>query len=90
MRRYPCWEIVRRYNSIGHVKNGRSPGRPENLDSKEEMINLSQIDPKKIQLNFYGILTQKKMFHKFDTKNINLLSIACQNCHQKPYLTARN
>ena len=23
------------------------------------------------------------MFHKFDTKNINLLSFACQNCYQK-------
>ena len=39
--------------------------------------------PKKIELNFYGILTQKMLFHKFDTKNINLLSFACQNCYQK-------
>ena len=77
-----CWDIVRRYNSRGHRK---SPGRPKNLDSKEEkrLINLSQNDPKKIQLNFYFILTQKKLFHKFDTKNINLLSFACQNCYQK-------
>ena len=56
------WDIVRRYNSRGHVKNRRSPGRPKNLDSKEEkrLINLSQNDPK-IQLNFYGILTRKKI-----------------------------
>ena len=39
--------------------------------------------PKKIQLNFYGILTRKKLIHKFDTKKINLLSFACQNCYQK-------
>ena len=25
----------------------------------------------------------EKMFHKFDAKNINLLSFACQNCYQK-------
>ena len=58
-----CWDIVRRYNSRGHVKNRKSPGRPKNLDSKEEkrLINLSQNDPKKIQLNFYGILTRKKI-----------------------------
>ena len=39
------------------------PGRPKNLDSKEEkqFINLSQKDPKKIQLNFYGILTRKNV-----------------------------
>ena len=58
-----CWDIVRRYNSRGHVKNRKSPSRPKNLDSKEEkqLINLSQNDPKKIQLNFYGILTRKKI-----------------------------
>ena len=80
-----CWDIVRKYHSHGHVKNRKSPGRPKNLDSKEEeqLINLSQNDPKKIQLNFYGILTRKKLFHKFDTKNINLLSFACRNCYQK-------
>ena len=54
--------LPRRYNSRGHVKNRKSPGRPKNLDSKEEkrLINLSQNDPKKNQLNFYGILTRKK------------------------------
>ena len=46
--------------------------------------------PKKIQLNFYGILTRKKLFHKFDTKNINLLSFACQNCYQKTLSYAKN
>ena len=58
-----CWNFVRRYNSRGHVKNRKSPGRPKKLDSKEEkqLINLSQNDTKKIQLNFYGILTQKKV-----------------------------
>ena len=58
-----CWDIVRRYNSRGHVKNRKSPGRPKNLESKEEkqMINLSQNDPKKTQLNFYGILTRRKV-----------------------------
>ena len=58
-----CWDIVRRYNSRAHVKNRKSPGRPKNLDSKEEkrLINSSQNDPKKIQLNFYGILTRKKI-----------------------------
>ena len=57
------WDIVRRYNSRGHVKNRTSPGRPKNLDSKEEkqLINLSQNDLKKIQLNFYGILTRKNV-----------------------------
>ena len=87
-----CWDIVRKYHSRGHAKNRKSPGRPKNLDSKEEeqVINLSENDPKKIQLNFYGILTRKKLFHKFDTKNIILLSFACQNCYQKTYLTARN
>ena len=58
-----CWDIVRRCNSRGHVKNRNSPGRPKNLDSKEEkqLINLSQNDRKKFQLNFYGILTRKKV-----------------------------
>ena len=58
-----CWDIVRRYNSRGHVKNRKSPGRPKNLESKEEkqLINLSQNDPKKTQLNFYGILTRRKV-----------------------------
>ena len=57
-----CWDIVRRYNSRRHVKNRKGPGRPKNLDSKEEkqLINLSQNDPKKIQLNLYGILIRKK------------------------------
>ena len=31
-----CWDIVRRYNFRGHVKNRKNPGRPKNLDSKEE------------------------------------------------------
>ena len=59
-----CCDIVRRYNSHHrHVKNRRSPDRPKNLDSKVEkqLINLSQNDPKKIQPNFYGILTRKKI-----------------------------
>ena len=58
-----CWDFVRRYNSRGHVRNRKNPGRRENLDSKEEkqLINISQNDPKKIQLNFYGILTRKKV-----------------------------
>ena len=53
-----CWDTVRRYNSRGHVKNGKSP---ENLDSKEEkqLINLSQNDPKKN--NFYSILTRRNV-----------------------------
>ena len=86
-----CWDIVRRYDSRGHVKNRKSPGRPKNLDSKEEkrLINLSQNDPKKFNSTFMAS-EPKKMFHKFDTNNINLLSIACQNCYQKPYLTAKN
>ena len=38
------WDIVRRYNSRGHVKNRKSQGRPKNLESKEEkqLINLSR------------------------------------------------
>ena len=34
---------------------------------------------------------KKMLFHKFDTKKINLLLLACQNCYQqtKPYVTAR-
>ena len=76
MRRYPCWDIVRKYNSTGHVKNGKSRGRPENWDSKEEKtINLSQNDPKKIQLNFYGILIQKK---RCSTSLIRRILISCQ------------
>ena len=30
------------------------------------------------------------LFHKFDTKNNNLLSFACQNYYQKTPFTARN
>ena len=58
-----CWVMVRRYNSRRHVKNGKTPGRPKNLDSKEEkrLIKFSKNDPRKIQLNFYGILTQKNV-----------------------------
>ena len=79
------WDNVRRYNSRRLVKIRKSPARPKKLDSKEEkrLTNLSHNDPKKIQLNCFGILTRKKLFHKFDTKNINLLSFACQNCYQK-------
>ena len=49
-----CWDIARRYNSSGHVKNRKSPGIPKNLDSKEEkrLINLSQNDPKKNSTTF--------------------------------------
>ena len=49
-----CWDIVRRYNFDGHVKNRKSPGRSKNLDSKEEkqLINLSQNDPKKVNSTF--------------------------------------
>ena len=67
-----CWHIIRRYNSHGHFKNRKSAGRPKNLDSKQEkqLINLSQNDTKKIQLNFYGISIEKKLLHKFDTENI--------------------
>ena len=80
-----CWDIVRRYNSRGYVKNRKSPRRPKNLDSKEEkrLINLSQNDPKKNSTQLLWHLNPKKLFHKFDTKNINLLSFACQNCYQK-------
>ena len=87
-----CWDIVRRYKSQRHVKNRKSQGRPKNLDSKEEkqLINLSQSDPKKNQLNFYGILTRKNLFHKFDTKNINLLSVACQICYEKTLSYRKN
>ena len=45
------------------------------------------IPKKSIQLLWH--LNPKMLFHKFDTKNINL-SFACQNCYQKTYLTARN
>ena len=31
-----CWDIVRRYNSRGHVKNRKNWGRPKKLDCKEE------------------------------------------------------
>ena len=58
-----CWDIVRRYNSRGHVKNRKSPGRPKNLEPKEEKqsVNLSQNAHKKIQLKFYGILSRKNV-----------------------------
>ena len=80
-----CWDIVRRYNSRGHVKNGKSPGRPKNLDSKEEkqLINSSQNNLKKISTQLLWHLNPKKLFHKIDSKNISLLSFACQNCYQK-------
>ena len=46
---YPRWDLVRRYNSRGHVRNRKSPGRPKNFDSKEEkqLINSQQNDPEK-------------------------------------------
>ena len=49
-----CWDIVRRCNSRGHVKKRKSPGRPKNLDSKEEkqLITSSENDPKKINSTF--------------------------------------
>ena len=80
-----CWDIVWKYNSRRHVKNRKRPGRRKNLDFKEEkqLLNLSEDNPKKTQLNFYGILYQKMLFHEFDTKNINLLAFACQNCYHK-------
>ena len=49
-----CWDVVRIYNSRGHVKNRKNLGRQKNLDSKEEkqLINLSQNDPKKFNSTF--------------------------------------
>ena len=49
-----CWDIVRRYNCCGHVKNRKSPGRTKKLDSKEkkQLIYLSPNDPKKINSTF--------------------------------------
>ena len=42
------WDIVRRYNSRGNVKNRKSQGRPKKLESKEEkqLINLSRSSQK--------------------------------------------
>ena len=88
-----CWDIVRRYNFRGHVKNRKSPGRPKNLDSKEEkqLINLSQNDSKKIQLNFYGILTRKKSCSTSLMRRI-LISyhFRARIAIKKPYLTPKN
>ena len=79
------WDNVRWYISRGTFQIRKTPVRPKNLNSKEEkqLINLPENDPKKIQPNFYRIFTQKMFFHKFDTKSIILLSIACRNCYQK-------
>ena len=54
VRKSSCWDIVRKYNSRGHVENRKSPGTAKNLDSKEEkqFINLSQNDPKKFNSTF--------------------------------------
>ena len=35
------WDIVRRYNSRGHVKNQKIAGSPKNLDSKEGKQSIS-------------------------------------------------
>ena len=57
-----CWDIVRRYKSRGPVKNRKNPGRPKNLDSKEEkrLINLSENDPKKNSTQLLWHLNPKK------------------------------
>ena len=87
-----CWNIVRRYSSRGHFKTQRSPGRPKNLDSKEEkrLINLSQNDPKKIQLNFYGILTQKNCSTSLTQRILIFYHLRARIAIKKPYLTAKN
>ena len=87
-----CWDIVRRYNSRGHVKNGKSPGRPKNLDSKEEkqLINSSQNNLKKIQLNFYGILTRKSCSTSLIRRILVSYHLRARIAIKKPYLTARN
>ena len=87
-----CWDIVRRYNSRGHVKNGKSPGRPKNLDSKEEkqLINSSQNNLKKIQLNFYGILTRKSCSTRLIRRILVSYHLRARIAIKKPYLTAWN
>ena len=87
-----CWDNVRRFNSRGHLKNRKSPGRPKNLDSKDEkqLINLSQNDPKKIQLNFYGILTRKICSTFMVQRIIIFYQLCARIAIEKPYLTARN
>ena len=87
------WDIVRRYNSRGQVKNRKSPGIQGNLDFKEEkqLKKLFQNDPKKIQLNFYGILTQKKCCSTSLIRRI-LISyhLRARIAFKKLYFTASN
>ena len=88
-----CWDIVRRYNSRGHVKNRKSPGRPKNLDSKEEkrLINLSQNDPKKNSTQLLWQLNPKKSCSASLIRRI-LISyhLRARIALKKPYLTAKN
>ena len=57
------WDFVRRYNSRGHIKNRKSPGRPKILDSKEEkrLITLSENDTKKTSTQLLWHLNPKKI-----------------------------
>ena len=88
-----CWDIVPRYNSRGHVKNRKSPGRPKNLDSKEEkrLINLSQNDLKKNSTQLLWHLNPKKNCSTSLIRKI-LFSyhLRARIAIKKPYLTAKN
>ena len=54
------------------------------------MINLSQNDPKKIQLNFYGILTQKNCSTSLIRRILIAYRLRARIAIKKPYLTAKN
>ena len=88
-----CWDIVRRYNSRGHVGNRKSPGRPKNLDSKEDkrLINLSQNDPKKNSTQLLSHLNpEKNCSTSLIRKIIISYHLRARIAIKKPYLTAKN
>ena len=87
-----CWDMVRKYNSRGHVKNRKSPGRPKHLDSKEEkrLINLSQIDPKKNSTQLLWHLNPKKSCSPSLIRRILIYYLRARIAIKKPYFTARN
>ena len=88
-----CWDIVRRYNSRGHVRNQKSPGRTKSLDCKEEkqLTHLSQNDPKKNSIQLLWHLNPKKSCSKNLIRRI-LISyhLHARIAIKKPYFTAKN
>ena len=79
-----CWNIVRRYNSRGHVKNRQSPGRPKNLILKRKMI------PKNSTQLLWHLNPKKTCSTSLIRRTLTSHQLRARIAIKKPYIIARN